>query len=491
MRRNEGSRDRAGRPSRREVLKTMAALPAVIALGARGAVAAGLPPLPAIAPGDATLLRPGDPGYAEADIAHNIRTRLDPALRAMCRTPAGVAQMVDWVRDKGLSFAVRCGGHSYEGFSQSRDVVIDVRPMAAARVDRGARVLTIGSGASLGAAYQAVARQGLALAAGSCPTVGIAGHTLGGGYGLLARPLGLTADNLLGLTLVNAEGRVVEVDAAREPDLFWACRGGGGGSFGIATEFHFRLHPVTRVVTFKVAWTLPLAAARDLFRAWQNWSETLPATITPLLTVASVAPGRFAIRSVGQSTGSEREVRAALRRLTGAAPGGSVAVTTRSFLGAVNYFSGGSTYPVVYMKAKSDYATQPVSEDGVTAFLTALTRQPPGAVSVLCDAYGGVIGDLADDATAFAHRKGTLYSVQYYASWTDPAETPARRAAVEAVYRALHPHMSGGAYVNYCDLDLADWPRAYWGGNLPRLRSVKRAVDPQNLFTHAQSVPPA
>ena len=184
---------------------------------AAGAVRAALPPLPGIAATDATLLRPGDAGYAQADIAHNIRTRLDPALRAMCRTPVGVAQMVDWVRDKGLSFAVRCGGHSYEGFSQSRDVVIDVRPLAAARVDRAARVLTIGAGASLGLAYKAVARHGLALAAGSCPTVGIAGHTLGGGYGLLARPLGLTADNLLGLTLVNAEGRVVEVDAAREP----------------------------------------------------------------------------------------------------------------------------------------------------------------------------------------------------------------------------------------------------------------------------------
>ncbi|MBN8993946.1 MAG: FAD-binding oxidoreductase [Rhizobiales bacterium] len=484
---------RTRHPTRRDVLKTAAALPAILAIRPRGAAAAGvdLPPLPEIASADATLLRPGDAGYAKYDVAHNIRTRLDPALRALCRTPAGVAQMVDWVRENDLPFAVRCGGHSYEGFSQSASVVIDVRPMAAARVDRAARVLTIGAGASLGAAYQAVARQGLAFAAGSCPTVGISGHTLGGGYGLLARPLGLTADNLLGLTLVDAHGRMVEVDAAREPDLFWACRGGGGGSFGIATEFRFKLHPVTRVVTFKASWTLPLAAARDLFRAWQAWLPTVPVAMTPVLNIASVAPGRFAMRCVGQSLGSEREVRATLGRLTRAASGAGVTVTTRSFLGAVNYFSGGSAYPVVFMKAKSDYAIAPVSEDGAMAFLTALTRQPPGAVSVLCDAYGGIIGDLADDATAFAHRKGTLYSVQYYASWTDPAETAARLAAVDAVHAALHPHMSGGTYVNYPDLELTDWQQAYWGGNLPRLRAIKRAVDPANLFTHAQSVPPA
>jgi hypothetical protein len=197
------------------------------------------------------------------------------------------------------------------------------------------------------------------------------------------------------------------------------------------------------------------------------------------------------MRCIGQSLGSEREVRTALKGLTSASPGGSVTVTSRTFLGAVDYFSGGSAYPVVYMKAKSDYAAAPVSEAGTIAFLTALTRRPPGAVSVLCDAYGGAIAGLADDATAFAHRKGMLYSVQYYASWADPAETPARLAAVRAVYDALHPYMSGGAYVNYCDLDLADWQQAYWGANLQRLRTVKRAVDPTNLFRHAQSVPPA
>jgi FAD/FMN-containing dehydrogenase len=479
--------------TRRAALRAAAgALPAIwLARGAAAATGPTLPPLPRIAASDATLLVPGSADYARYDVSHNLRTRVEPALRAMCRTPAGVAQMVEWVREKNLPFAVRCGGHSYEGFSQSAGAVIDLRPMAEARVDKAAKVLTIGAGTSLGAAYQAVAKRGLALAAGSCPTVGISGHTLGGGYGLLARPLGLTADNLLDVTLVDAEGRVVEADASHEPDLFWACRGGGGGSFGIATQFRFRLHPVARVVTFKAAWTLPLAEARGLFRAWQAWVATAPVAMTPVMTIASVAPGRFAIRCIGQSLGSEREARTALNRIAAAAPGGSVAVTTRTFLGAVNYFSGGSAYPVLYMKAKSDYAASPVSDDGVMAFLTALTRRPPGAVSVLCDAYGGAISDLADDATAFAHRRGMLYSVQYYASWTDPAETPARVAAVRAVYDALHPHMSGGAYVNYPDLDLADWQQAYWGANLPRLRTIKRAVDAGNLFRHAQSVPPA
>jgi FAD/FMN-containing dehydrogenase len=158
------------RPTRRQVLRgAAAALPAILFAGGRARAAAPvvLPPLPKVPAGDATLLLPGSADYARYEVSHNLRTRLAPALRALCRTPAGVAQMVEWVRDRNLPFAVRCGGHSYEGFSESTGVVIDLRPMAAARVDRAGRMLTIGAGASLGAAYRAVATHGLALASGS------------------------------------------------------------------------------------------------------------------------------------------------------------------------------------------------------------------------------------------------------------------------------------------------------------------------------------
>jgi FAD/FMN-containing dehydrogenase len=176
-----------------------------------------LPPLPDLPASDVLFLKPSDAQYAAYLPAANTRTQLSPALRAVCKTEHAVAVMVDWVRTNGLSFAVRCGGHSYEGFSQSSDVVIDLRGLAAIAVDKAAGTVTVGAGADLFQIYQALAAQGLALQAGSCPTVGISGHILGGGHGLLARSHGLTCDSLQRLTIVDAQARTLQADATSSP----------------------------------------------------------------------------------------------------------------------------------------------------------------------------------------------------------------------------------------------------------------------------------
>jgi hypothetical protein len=160
--------------------------PAELVAGAAPMTAAQttpLPPLPNLPASDVLFLKPTDAHYADYLAAANIRTRLNPALRAVCQTEHAVAVMVDWVRGSNLNFAVRCGGHSYEGLSQSVDVVIDVRGLDTITVDKPAGLVTAGSGASLYQIYQAIAAQGLALQAGSCPTVGISGHVMGGGHG--------------------------------------------------------------------------------------------------------------------------------------------------------------------------------------------------------------------------------------------------------------------------------------------------------------------
>ena len=166
---------------------------------------APLPPLPDLPSSDVLFLTPADTQYRAYLPAANTRTQLSPALRAVCKSADAVAVMVDWVRSNQLSFAVRCGGHSYEGFSQSTDVVIDLRGMADVTVDTTTNFVTAGSGAALYHIYEAVAAQGLGLQAGSCPTVGISGHILGGGHGLLARSHGLTCDGIDQVTLVETE----------------------------------------------------------------------------------------------------------------------------------------------------------------------------------------------------------------------------------------------------------------------------------------------
>jgi hypothetical protein len=167
---------------------------------------APLPPFPSLSSSDALLLRPGDAHYTDYQQAFNLRTALKPQLRALCKTSKAVGVMVDWCRSNGLPFAVRCGGHSFEGFSQSTSVVIDMRLLSAINVDAKAAIATVGAGASLGGLYGAIAPHGLAFTGGSCPTVGVSGHLLGGGYGYLARPHGLACDSLLSVDLINPDG---------------------------------------------------------------------------------------------------------------------------------------------------------------------------------------------------------------------------------------------------------------------------------------------
>jgi hypothetical protein len=166
-----------------------------------------------------------------------------------------------------------------------------------------------------------------------------------------------------------------------------------------------------------------------------------------------------------------------------AEPNIALSISSMSFLAAVNHFSGGWNYETSYSKAKSDFIAQKLPDAGVEALIGGL----PQSVVAICDAYGGAIGRVADDATAFAYRAGTRFCIQYYTSWTAPSAAQRRLADIRGFYAAMRP-WSGGSYVNYCDLDLDDWQRAYWRQNLERLRTVKAAADPDNVFHHAQSV---
>jgi FAD/FMN-containing dehydrogenase len=446
-----------------------------------------LPPLPALPSSEALLLRPGDASFAAYQPAFNARTMLTPRLRALCKTADAVGKLVDWCRSNNLPFAMRSGGHSYEGFSESSSVVIDTRLMDGIKVDAATKTVTVGAGASLGSIYKALAPRNLAFAAGSCPTVGVSGHTLGGGYGYLARPFGLTCDNLLGIDVVDPQGRQVHAEAQQNDDLFWANRGGGGGSFGVATAYRFQLRRLSSVLVFRIDWTrLDPAHAATILKDWQAWVPQAPASIDATFLIRRHPNGGVDLRCSGQSIGSRGDLQRALRPLSR-----SPQIRSMSFFAAVNYFAGGKsgwTYSSAPMKGKSDYVVSPLSNDGATMLMSQVGAKP--GIYVICDAYGGAIAQVAADATAFAHRTA-LFSVQYGSTWSDPNDTPQRLADMRELYAAMRPYVSGAAYVNYCDLDLADWQNAYWGANLARLKRIKSAFDPDNVFRHAQSVPPA
>jgi FAD/FMN-containing dehydrogenase len=447
---------------------------------------AALPPFPNLPASDALLLTPMDADYATYQPAFNKRTIKQPQLRALCRTPTGVQGMVNWARDNAVPFALRSGGHCYEDFSESDSVVIDTRMMNDINVDTTNQVVTVGAGAALGDIYMALKDTDFAIAAGSCPTVGIAGHLLGGGFGFLGRANGLASDNLQSIDVVNPAGDIVTADANNNTDLFWASRGGGGGTFGAATQFRIGLIPIGNVQVFKVTWILRESRAARVFKAWQTWAPNAPNAITTFCRISKTGAGNINVHCAGQSTGTATALRNELSNLTSVdPPTDALVIETRSFWGAVVHFAGGFAYTSDLFKGKSDYLTSPMSDDGIATLMGPLLVR---GITAICDSYGGAVNAVAAADTAFAHRAGTLYSIQYASTWDDPALTAARLCEMSALYDAMRPYVSGSAYVNYCDLDLANWAQAYWGQNLTRLQAIKSAFDPQSLFTHAQSL---
>jgi hypothetical protein len=218
----------------------------------------------------------------------------------------------------------------------------------------------------------------------------------------------------------------------------------------------------------------------------------LPAEFATILTLRTVGANRISIRLAGQHFGENpAALPAALANLAGLS-GLSITpqIRGRSFMEAVNRFSGGWNYESKFSKGKSDFVMSPLPQVGIETLLRGLTSLPPNELVLILDAYGGAIRKRRSNETAFAHREA-LFSLQYYSSWFDPARTPSRLAGLRSVYDAMRPFMPGFAYVNYCDLDLQDWRRAYWADNAPKLAQVKTRVDPTNLFHHAQSITPS
>ena len=436
------------------------------------------------------VLLPADKASATYDISINKRTQISPQVRVVASSAKAVSSTILWATNNGVSFAVRSGGHSYEGYSQSPDLVIDVRGMHGINLSPDRQSVSVGSGALLGAVYKELWKSHLAIPAGSCFHVGVAGHSLGGGFGYLGRPFGLACDSILSMEVVDASGQIRNVSGQENPDLFWALRGGGNGSFAVVTNFNFRTSPVSMVARFWITWSKPIAQAAKIVQAWQQWLADLPPSITGTLHLTKDQGGLIKVHMAGLSVQSESKLKVELKRLQRVAgPADQVSTTTQTFKAAATIFNGGPAVDSLLMKGKSDYVTDPMTDQGILTLLNGL-QNAPGDIYVLCDTYGGAINKIASDATAFVHRGNTRYSIQYYMEWTDPAASDANIAMMRTLYTSMRPHVSGGAYVNYCDLDLGDgYARAYWGDNLPRLMKIKADVDPKNIFSHAQSVP--
>ena len=458
------------------------------------------------------LIRPGESGYTTAKELFDPRfDSLKPAGIAYCRNPHDVATSLAFVRKYGIPVAARCGGHSYAGYSSTSGLIVDVTRMAGVSVSGGSA--TVGAGTRLIDFYNGLAAHGRGVPGGSCPTVGISGLTLGGGIGVVGRAYGLTCDNVKSMQIVTADGQIRTASASSNPDLYWACRGGGGGNFGVVTSFTFTTHPVGEIILFFLSW--PWSQAARVISAWQSWAPHAPDELWSNVHL-SAAPGGSvpSIQVGGTYLGSLSAANAQLEKLYAAAGSdpSSPFVESTTWLHAMLVEAGCASLTVAECHlptqnsagelsraseyAKSDIFTKPLSSSGIATLLTGVENfqkvagAPGASGGIAFDALGGVINRVAPSATAFVHRNG-LFDAQYTTTWpvgSASAPVARQRAWQQSFWQSMRPYASGQAYQNYIDPTLANWQQAYYGANSTRLTQVKAAYDPGRLFRFPQAV---
>lgn len=424
------------------------------------------------------LLRPGDAGFENARKLFNpLNDDRVPAAVAQCASVADVREAVLAAAHR-VPLAARSGGHSYVGYSAPPGgLTLDLRRLSTVQV-RPDGTATIGAGATLGAVYTALGQANRCMPGGSCFTVGIAGVALGGGIGVLQRKFGLTCDHLVSAEIVTADGRTLTASATQEPNLFWALRGGGGGNFGVVTQFTFATDPAPALTVFVL--DFGAGSVKKVLAGWQPWITAAPREMWANLKVSGgTDPGcKVAGCFVGPSSACNRllddliaraAVRPAQRRVEG-----------HDYFKAMRFFSG-SPDRQSFVASSRILATHTANPGGVAALL----KNRPGMALIL-DALGGAVADVGVQETAFPHRKA-FATAQIYASATAASEVAVTRSVGQVVAGLADLGIKDG-YVNYIDPALPDWGTAYYGPNLARLRSVAYDYDPDKVFDFPQAV---
>jgi FAD/FMN-containing dehydrogenase len=433
------------------------------------------------------VLLPGNDDYDRARAVWNAMVDRKPRLIARCVSREDVATAIRYARDNDLEISVRCGGHSVIGHAVPEDgLMIDLTPLNQVRVDPARRRAWVQGGALLGALDEASLPHGLATTAGNVSHTGVGGLTLGGGMGWLARQHGLSCDNVVSFEVVTADGRTVRASAAENPQLYWGLRG-GGGNFGVVTEFEFQLHPVTGRTLRADLW-FTLDAAPGVLRGWRDLIATTPraATLTAWVGAVDGEP-RVSVGFVWVGVPDDAATLLGDLRSLGRPADEQVRELSYLELQRMDDSLEGHTFRRYW---KGHYFRE-LPDAAIDAFISRGTPDGHGDVlpNASLQAYGGAIADIPDQATAFSHRD-TFVEFVASAKWTDPAEDETRIAAARRYGTSLAPYASG-AYINaLTDEGHAGVQRAYPPDKLARLTALKHVWDPDNVFHLNHNITP-
>lgn len=444
-----------------------------------------------------TVITPAHPRYDEARAVRNAMHDRRPAAIVEAVDEADVMATVRFVRERGLTLAVKAGGHSVPGYGVVDDgVVLDLRTLRNVRVEPAERTARVGGGALLGELDHATHAFGLATPAGFISTTGVGGLTLGGGVSAyLGRKHGMTCDNLLSADVVTAAGERVTASADENPDLFWALRG-GGGNFGVVTSFQFRLHPVSEIVGGPILFEPE--AAGDIMRFYRDYIEDAPRELggflawqiaPPLPFIPEERHGDLTFAVVTSWSGDPDEAGEVMQPIRDVGP------VVAEHVGPLPYPALQSAFDDLIPMGlrhywKSDFAAE-LSDEAITEHLEHGPNVPCVSSTMHIYPMNGAVRDIDEDATAFAFRDAK-FAVNIAAIWPDAEDDEDNTRWVRDYYEAIHPH-SGyeGGYTNFMAADDEGRVEANYGPAYDRLARIKSEWDPDNVFRRNQNIVPA
>lgn len=433
----------------------------------------------------------GDPGYKEAIKNWNPYVDVCPLVFVFAQNSYDVSNAIKWAQENKVPLRVRSGRHALDKNLSvvSGGIVIDVSDMNKVCLDKKSEIATVQTGIHVGPLVKMLAREGFMAPFGDSPTVGIGGITMGGGFGVLSRSIGLISDNLLALETVDAKGKILQANQSCNEDLFWASRGGGGGNFGYNTEYTFKVHRAPKTATvFNIIW--PWEQLETVFKAWQKWAPFVDERLGCILEIYSKVNGLC--HAEGIFLGSKKELIKLLKPLLSAGTPTQKVIETLCYPDAIDFLDPDEPIPGrsdQNVKFSSAWGLDQWSEDPISIMKKFLEEATGTEANFFFINWGGALNRVPSNETAFFWRRPLFYT-EWTASWENKSQEASNLASVEKVRQLMKPYVKG-SYVNVPDQNIEKFGKAYYGSNFAKLREIKAKYDPDNLFRFPQSIPPS